>query len=280
MGYGDELMGSGVARGARVRGKRIAFGDGALIRHHQHAAQIYRGNPNVARPGDEGADDLEWVAHYPGRRLYCEGRGERWQFFPGHGNRPGEVFFSDDELEFAEKCGIDGLVLVEPSVPRFKGHAVNKQWPVERYAEVAHRLDKIGVGCAQFRAPSPYEGHKLKQVRHVRPLTFRHALAALARVALYVGPEGGLHHGAAAVGTPAVVLFGGFVSPAVTGYEAHANIFTGGTPCGSFHRCEHCLQAMSAITVQRVFDAAREKLSCQIVPMKDPPPTRETAPPP
>jgi hypothetical protein len=31
MGYGDELMATGMARGAAARGKRVAFGDGQRI---------------------------------------------------------------------------------------------------------------------------------------------------------------------------------------------------------------------------------------------------------
>ena len=76
--------------------------------------------------------------------------------------------------------------------------------------------------------------------------SFRHALAILERARLYVGGEGGLHHGAAAVGVGGVVLFGGFVPPLVTGYAVHANL-TGGA---------------EAITVNEVLEHAMERL-CQ-----------------
>ena len=36
--------------------------------------------------------------------------------------------------------------------------------------------------------------------------------------------EGGLHHAAAALGMPAVVLFGGMISPRNTGYDVHVNL--------------------------------------------------------
>jgi hypothetical protein len=29
--------------------------------------------------------------------------GERWLWIPGHGNKPSEIFFSDDELHYAAR---------------------------------------------------------------------------------------------------------------------------------------------------------------------------------
>jgi ADP-heptose:LPS heptosyltransferase len=80
----------------------------------------------------------------------------------------------------------------------------------------------------------------------------------LARAKLYIGAEGGLHHAAAALGVPAVVLFGGFIPPLVTGYETHINL-TGGAQeaCGSLKPCDHCRKAMDAISVEEVAAAAR-----------------------
>ena len=63
-------MAAGLAKGAKARGKRIAFGDGKQIIWDHHSEQIFRGNPNIARPGDEGATDLEWINYYRGNRLY------------------------------------------------------------------------------------------------------------------------------------------------------------------------------------------------------------------
>lgn len=247
MGYGDELMGSGIARGAAARGKRIAFGDTHRIYwRHPHAHEIFQGNPNVAPPGSERTSDIEWVRHYSGHRLYARPGGGRWIWDYNFRAIPGEVFLTPEERAFAARLPA-GLVLIEPKV---KPSAPNKQWPHQRYAQLAFELVKRGYRVAQPFSASvrPLS----KGVLVLPPTTFRQALAILERCILYVGPEGGLHHGAAAVGLPAVVIFGGFISPKLTGYSSHVNLAEG-EACGTYGRiCPHCAAAMNRISLDRV----------------------------
>jgi hypothetical protein len=253
VGYGDELMGSGVARGAHARGRRIAFGDGQHIIWHDNAHQIYRNNPNVAKPGSEGAPDLEWVAHYPSNRLYHRGRdGNRWLFSDWRAIE-GQVFFDENEMLIAKTFQFD--VVIEPTVKRI---APNKQWPVERYQRVATALAQAGYRVAQFMGGRT-DG-KLNYATPVPTSGFRIALAKLARARLFIGSEGGLHHGAAALGVRAVVIFGGFTHPRNTGYDLHHNIFVGDEPCGLQTACPHCREAMNSITVEQVLEPALEML--------------------
>lgn len=259
MGFGDEIMATGMARGAKDRGKRIAFGDGKQIIFSPWSAQIFRHNPNIARPGDEGDPDLEWIAHYKGRRLYnsVAPSGNRWIWNTDFRPTAGEMFFSDEERRFAEPIPA-GFVVIEPNVPLHKTVAPNKDWGASRYGAVAGELASQGHRVIQF-------GHETAYVRcasatQISTPTFRHALALLSRAALYIGPEGGLHHGAAAVGIPAVVLFGGFIPPSVTGYPTHTNLTGGAVACGKFNRCAHCRAAMDAISVEKVLHAANRYL--------------------
>jgi ADP-heptose:LPS heptosyltransferase len=97
---------------------------------------------------------------------------------------------------------------------------------------------------------------KIAGAKLARTPTFRHAMAVLARASLYIGPEGGLHHAAAAVGIPAVVIFGGFIPPSVTGYATHINLTGGAAACGSLKPCEHCKAYMDVISVADVMGAA------------------------
>ena len=65
----------------------------------------------------------------------------------------------------------------------------------------------------------------LEGVRPIETADFRAACAALAGARAAVLPEGGLHHAAAALDIPAVVIFGAMTSPANTGYASHVNLF-------------------------------------------------------
>lgn len=256
MGAGDNLMATGMARGASARGRRIAFGNTRQIIWDQHSAMVFRNNPNIAPPGSERSPDLEWITFYKGKRLYNQQEGHRWVWNYDFRAKPGEMFFSRDEIEFGDQFG-KGFVLIEPNVPQQKSVAPNKQWPVMRYQEVAINLKRAGHDVRQFHYRG---GDRLLEVGGIVTPSFRHALAVLRNASLYVGPEGGLHHGAAAVGIPAVVLFGGFIPPQVTGYATHTNLTGGAQACGSLKTCRHCADAMAAISVDKVLDACGHHL--------------------
>lgn len=260
MGLGDNLMATGMAKGAQARGKRIAFGDGSTIRWDQHSEQIFRHNPNIAPPGSEGSSDLEWIPFYKGNRIYNrhDHLKERWIWNYDFRVQPGEIFFSDEELSFAKKFGKD-FVLIEPSVPSYKGCAQNKTWPFNSYTHIVQLLKAKGHDVRQFSNG----GSLLPGVKTIKAPSFRHALAILANAALYIGPEGGLHHGAAAVGIHAVVIFGGFIPPQVTGYDSHINLTDDSEKaCGSLTNCPHCAAAMKSIKIKHVYSAAKDFLEC------------------
>lgn len=169
------------------------------------------------------------------------------------------MFFSREEKRFGEQAG-RGFILIEPNVPNFKRSSVNKAWPLDRYEAVAEELKADGHDVVQLWYPRAT--YRLKSARVFQTPDFRRALSVMKNSKLFIGPEGGLHHGAAAVGKPAVVLFGGFVPPEVTGYSDHANLIGNSIEaCGSFSLCQHCRDAMESISVDEVLDAAGEKLS-------------------
>jgi ADP-heptose:LPS heptosyltransferase len=143
--------------------------------------------------------------------------------------------------------------VIEPTI---KSRASpNKQWGADRWAAFVALARRRGVDLVQLGDQPP----TLEGVRWISTPSFRAGAAVLARAIAYVGHEGGLHHAAAAVGVPAVVIFGGFISPACTGYRMHTNLFTGGTAdhplgCGMRMPCQHCETAMSEITPESVAD--------------------------
>jgi ADP-heptose:LPS heptosyltransferase len=90
---------------------------------------------------------------------------------------------------------------------------------------------------------------------------FIDAVRILNQAALYLGPEGGMHHAAAALDVPAVVIFGGSPSVQATGYPDHTN-FGGDEPCGRWEPCEHCAQTLNAITPEALIQAVKDHLKC------------------
>jgi len=260
MGYGDNIIATGFARGATKRGKRIAFGDGRKIIWDHHSEQIFKGNPNIAPQGSEKDSDLEWHPFCRGNRQYItHDRGaNRWIWNYKFKPIRGEVFLDEAEVHWAEAVG-SGFILIEPNVPN-KPQAINKQWSHHKFDQVALGLRAKGYEIIQLANPMAGDhAPQLLGAHQVRAPSFRHALALMQRAALFIGAEGGLHHGAAAVGTDAVVLFGGWVPPEVTGYNGHANIARG-KACGSLAPCPHCKEIMESISAQEVFDAAKSRL--------------------
>jgi hypothetical protein len=253
MGYGDEVIASGLARGAAIRGKRIAFGNGRRIVWTRQSHEIFRGNPNVAPPGSEGDRDIEWIKHFRGHRLYGELHQGHWRFRDFR-CPPGEIYFDAQEHASIASWAVPRPIIIEPAVkPVGACIGANKQWPVDRYLAVADALAAEGEFPISVGPTSNQYGEHLTRV--ITP-TFRGALTVMSLARLYIGPEGGLHHAAAALGIPAVVIFGGFNSPKATGYPWHSNIVAPGPPCGTVVSCKHCRDAMAAITVDRVLEAA------------------------
>lgn len=173
---------------------------------------------------------------------------------------PGEIYLTDAERAYAEP--FRGRVLIEPNTKGTVGG--NKAWIWERWQNV---VDTPGFDFVQTGGPS---SPVLRNVQFVSTPTFRHAAAILSVCSAFVGAEGGLHHAAAALGVPAVVLFGGFISPDITGYATHRNLFTGGKACGQRRACMHCREAMARISVEDVISNLREihETSPRMVPAR------------
>ena len=84
-----------------------------------------------------------------------------------------------------------------------------KNWPLQRFAEVARRLHAEGEDVSWIVGPAE-EGIALPPGAPVwRDLDLRSLAASLARCRLYIGNDSGVTHLAAACGCPTVVLFGG-----------------------------------------------------------------------
>jgi len=280
MGYGDSLMARGDAWKLHQKtGAKIAIGDGLTISSND--SDLNYGMDFLATQDEVDQGDIEhWVHSYSGNRPYINyeaieralkdmgivvakrskmvRRLNRYIFRHDYQATPAPVVLTHREVDIAEELAERGpVVVVEPHIKRQA--PLSKQWPQDRYAQVIRELRKdylvYQIGAPEFRS--------IAGLQRLPTTSFRNAMAHLAGAALYIGPEGGLHHASAAVGTRAVVLFGGYISPRVTGYDIHTNL-TGdnaGYDCGTRHgRCAHCVTAMESITVESVVQSARKHL--------------------
>jgi ADP-heptose:LPS heptosyltransferase len=245
MGYGDQLMATGMARGAQARGKRIAFGEYGQIKWDHYSETVFKNNPNIAPPGSERDQDLEWIRFFRGHRIYNKHDtvNNRWIWNYKFRVKPGEIFLTPEEIKAAP---LEPYVLVEPYASIGKIYASNKQWPISYYIKLIQRLGKV---CQVL-----YKGPALPGVRPIQVKNFREAAAVVSRAKMYIGSEGGLHHTAAAFGVPAVVIFGGWIPPSITGYDFHVNIARG-KACGHIAPCPHCQQVLQSISVDEVYEA-------------------------
>lgn len=224
---------------------RVVFTNGE---RQFYDAAIFKGNPRIAQDLKPGERYVA-IPNYPGCRPYIKGyESDRFIWDERFKAKPGELYLSPVEVNAAPKTP---YILIEPSV---KGEQQqNKDWGWENWQEVA-------------RAPFPFlqigpKGKRLLDGVPYLETGFRQALGVLSGASLLVTTDGALHHAAAALGVPAVVIWGGFTSPENLGYDSHRNLWAGVDPCGRWkYPCQHCRDALNAIKPANVIDAIGETL--------------------
>lgn len=237
MGLGDWVIATASAEVVAQTGKKAVFGD----RKRAYWSEVFENNPNIAR---EPSRDTTWVEDYNGNRPYILGHKNGQFTFNSFFRVPyGRIYLTDEEREWARSKVSGDYIVVEPDI-KDDGTALcigkNKAW---------NKWDQL----LKLDYPWLQLGVKTPKTRQVMTPKFRQALAVLAGAKLFVGTDGALHHAAAALGVPGVVLWGGLVSPKVLGYPTHTNVWNGAQPCGTFNRlCPHCREAMDSITLDQV----------------------------
>lgn len=242
MGLGDWLMATAQAKEVNIRtGRRVTFANpGGRVFWHP---EVFANNPRISQ-STSGA--VEVIVNCPGHRPYIAEKtlaAWKWQRWP---IMPGEIWLTDAEREAASWA--QGMMVIEPHT---KVPGGNKAWAFDRWQAVVDRRD--GIEFIQVHRP----GAKILRGVTAVMTTFREACALLSRSRGFVGTEGALHHAAAALGVPAVVLWSEFISPEFTGYESQVNIRHAGDPCGSRLPCAGCRASMDAISVDEVTEAIR-----------------------
>lgn len=240
MGFGDELLTSGIVRKAHLKtGKKVLVGDGEKVIW----SEVFDHNPRISR---EITPDCVWVKSVKGNRPYIDyarSTPGRMVWKPWKAE-PGELYFSEEELRWTET----DFVYIEPNVKGSFGG--NKDWGFEKWQAV---VDALPLNWIQGK------GRPLRNVLQLETRSFRDACALLSRAFLFVGTDGGMHHAAAALGLPAVVVWGGLIGPNTLGYDFHTNLCKATSFCGSVTPCLHCRQALDSITPDMVVEAIEER---------------------
>lgn len=218
-------------------GKQVVMGGGG----NPHWSEVFENNPHITK---HASKDTVWCHNFPGNRPYISKIEKDHFVFNERYRAPyGELFLTEAEREWGRAQVSGDFIVVEPDVKDESASLVlgrNKAW---------NGWDQI----LKTDLPWLQLGTKKPRTRQVRTETFRKALAVLSHAKLFVGTDGALHHSAAALGVPGVVLWGGLVSPRILGYPTHINIWNGAKPCGIFNRvCPHCREAMDSISVDQV----------------------------
>lgn len=252
MGWGDELMVTGHVRELQAKDPRKVRIVYERVRWHE----AWENNPRIARL-DERGNFQDYMPRTAGLRPYATFKSQgRWGWKP-YQPPVGELYFTDSELELGQQYA--DRIIFEPTLK--EGASPNKNWGRDRWNHLYRLANSDGFRITQL---GPTNRHVIGMAEHIPTATMRQAAAIIARARAVVVHEGGAHHVAAATKTPAVVIFGGFISPEVTGYKTQRNVFSGDAShplgCGMRVRCKHCAEAMARIEPTAIYNILREIL--------------------
>jgi len=253
MSYGDEIMALGRAEVVySILGKSVAIcGVSGNPRNHP----VWKNHPAV------DSNSPLHIVDGPSARPYIL----RWSRNPGltivwntkYRARAGHIRLTAQEQAEA-LCLIPEVpfAIVEPIVR--KPGSQNKDWGFERWEKV---VKDFPIPVYQFDPDGKTK--ILPEVTAINSPSFRIAAGIVKHASLVMTVNGGTHHMAASMNTPAVVVFGGFADPKITGYTYQRNFYVDlpESPCGRYYPCEHCKKAMSMIKPEEVRQAALEMLN-------------------
>lgn len=251
MGIGDEIMACGEARLLHEQtGKRVCITD-VNGKPRKNTFHVWDEVPFLSPRLDPGVIQ---IVNEPGRRPYVERwiHGERLIFRKDYRAKPAVLIH--------EECPTPEppYIVIEPAI-KGKCSANNKDWGRHNWTALVDELRKL-MPIYQFQ--HEFTGRPIDGVQAWRCDTFRQSANTLSLAKLFIGTDGALHHASAALGTPGVVIWGGYSSPHNLGYGDHVNIYHDHelSPCGSLRACSHCREAMNRITPAEVFEAAKGAL--------------------
>ena len=257
MGYGDDLMVTAEARELKekYRDSEIVVGDG----EKEFWSPLFENNPNITRLQNViDKSKVIWLRNHYGARPYLDYERsdvDRKVYFKPYRVQAGDIYFSETVLSVAKehlarmRSSNKPAVFIEPNV----AYGPTKDWGFKKYQQVVDILSD----SVDFVQPLYAGAKELENVIGVQSDSFMQGCAFQSLCDMHLGPEGGLHHSAAALGLPAVVIFGGRMHPSITGYSFHNNIYIDheDSPCGMISYCRHCVECMNQIKVEDIVNA-------------------------
>lgn len=251
MGIGDELMRAGEAarRGGLAPDSRFLM---LNKRGEPMWNDVWTGHPFIVRPGEPHTATMGFTENRTRDYIISESKTRR--YFREYEPRPAPITLTRRAREFARRA--EGCVVINPTIK--VGAPVNKQWPIAKWERLVRENPDVRwlrIGESGAHIPGAIRLHTGD---------IFNAFGALSGALAVVCHEGALHHAAAALRVPCVVIRGGFISNRVTGYEGQADLYVEDDRyplgCGMRVPCEHCRDAMQSITPDAVMRALRSLL--------------------
>ena len=149
------------------------------------------------------------------------------------------------------------MIFIEPHVKKRLGYE-NKDWGFNNWEKIVDEL-KSEYAFLQIT----YAKRKpIRETINIDGLNFRTSSAILSMCDLFVGPEGGMMHAAAATNRKAVIIWGGHISPDITGYSFHNNLYNKHplSPCGMKNVCSHCIDELKKISTDKVINEIKKTI--------------------
>ena len=172
----------------------------------------------------------------------------------------GDFYVKKEETDFAEKKiktitehwkaknqkQPKGIIFISDTAKRnmiidkkivYYEHAVNKEWGEKKW----HRFISITSEDYILLKTSNIEEKHVDGLYSIM-CDFRTTFSIMKKCDFYIGNEGGLSHLWAITRKKALVFFGHWIPPYVTGYSFHLNLSTNlNDHCGSLKKCKECL---------------------------------------
>jgi len=276
MGYGDEIMSTGFARIAKQKypDKQIIIGSTKKERIYE--SEIFKNNPNITTIKNLKPNiNKVWINSYKNNRPYfLKSKSNKEKIIWNYNYRPvkGDLFFDNEEKNYANlifeelkkkrnlkfKNKFKKIVYIETSRISKDNTRLgfqNRNWSFENWNNfVKYFKEDI------FFIQSKHKDSKAIDGVFTFESNFRNACSVMSMCDLFVGWEGGFAHAAAALNKKAVVIFGGWIDPKITGYDFHENIYINieGSPCGMRNYCDHCQKCIKLISTELVISKFKQ----------------------